>query len=102
MAEQLDPIDRIQINSVFVCQGRTCKKQGAIAVLAAFHELNLPDWTIQSLPCRGLCGNGPMVGVLPANVWYRHVRVEDVPIIAKQHLLGGQPVERMMYPPTHS
>ena len=45
------------------------------------------------------CGNGPMIVVYPENVWYCHVRVEDADVIFEEHLVGGRPVERLIYRP---
>lgn len=49
--------------------------------------------------CLDQCGHGPNAVVYPDNVWYSHVRLEDVPVIVEQHLKNGQPVERLMYHP---
>jgi (2Fe-2S) ferredoxin len=38
-----------------------------------------------------------MVVVYPEQVWYGHVTVEDTAVIVREHLLGGQPVERLRY-----
>ncbi|MBN3884678.1 MAG: (2Fe-2S) ferredoxin domain-containing protein [Nostoc sp. JL34] len=46
---------------VRVCQNRTCKKQGAVKVLAAFIALPIPGVTVTASSCLGQCGNGPMV-----------------------------------------
>ena len=59
-----------------VCQYRTCKKQGADKVLAAFQVLPIPDVTVTASGCLGQCGNGPMVLVLPDMVWYSGVQPE--------------------------
>jgi len=50
--------------------------------------------------CLDQCGNGPMIVVYPENVWYWGVTVEDASHIFEEHLLGGKPVERMIYHPT--
>ena len=38
-----------------------------------------------------------MIAVYPENVWYAHVRVEDVPEIVESHLVNGVPVERLLF-----
>ena len=40
-----------------------------------------------------------MLIVYPENVWYAGVRAEDLPEIVQSHLLGGKPVERLVYRP---
>jgi (2Fe-2S) ferredoxin len=68
--------------SVLVCQHLTCRKQGAAKVLAAFRELKTPNVVYEGCGCLGNCGNGPMVFILPARIWYYLVQPHDVPKIA--------------------
>ncbi|NMG20469.1 (2Fe-2S) ferredoxin domain-containing protein [Brasilonema bromeliae] len=82
---------------VRVCQNRTCRKQGAVKVLAAFEALPTPEVTITGSTCLGQCGNGPMVLVLPDMVWYSGVHPSEVPLLVEQHLRGGQRVTKMLY-----
>lgn len=80
-----------------VCQNRTCKKQGAKEVLAAFAALPVADVTVMGSSCLGQCGNGPMVLVLPDMVWYGGVKPGEVHLLVEQHLLNGQKVKQMLY-----
>ncbi|MEG3896340.1 MULTISPECIES: (2Fe-2S) ferredoxin domain-containing protein [unclassified Microcoleus] len=86
---------------VLVCQNRTCRKQSAAKVLAAFQKLSGSEVEVVASSCLGQCGNGPMVLVLPEEVWYSGVCQEEVATIAEQHLRGGKPVERMLYRKFH-
>ncbi|MBI2931611.1 MAG: (2Fe-2S) ferredoxin domain-containing protein [Planctomycetes bacterium] len=36
--------------------------------------------------CLGLCSVGPNLCVMPDNVWYTHVTLEDVPAIVERHV----------------
>jgi (2Fe-2S) ferredoxin len=47
--------------------------------------------------CLDQCGHGPMVVVYPDAVWYWGVRPEDAEEIVREHLIGGRPVERLVY-----
>lgn len=49
--------------------------------------------------CLGPCSMGPSVLVYPEGVMYVNVAVEDVGQIFDEHLLGGNPVERLIAPP---
>ncbi|NET00235.1 MAG: (2Fe-2S) ferredoxin domain-containing protein [Sphaerospermopsis sp. SIO1G2] len=82
---------------VQVCQHRSCRKQGAVAVLAAFQNLPVPEVEILASGCLGQCGNGPMVLVLPDMIWYSRVLPEEVAVVVKKHLLDGQIVTQMLY-----
>lgn len=82
---------------VRVCQHRTCKKQGAQEVLAAFLALPVPDVVVTPSGCLGQCGNGPMVLILPEMVWYSGVQPHEVSLVVEKHLFGGQRVQKMLY-----
>ena len=47
--------------------------------------------------CLDQCGYGPLLVVYPENVWYWGVQPEDVEEIVREHLVGGRPVERLIY-----
>jgi (2Fe-2S) ferredoxin len=51
--------------------------------------------------CLGQCGSGPMVRVLPDDIWYCRVRPDDVAEIVEQHLHQNQPVQRLLHPRFH-
>ena len=64
------------LRQVLVCQNRTCRKQGAAKVLAAFEKLSPSEVEVVASGCLGQCGSGPMVLVVPEEVWYCAVRPE--------------------------
>ncbi len=86
---------------VLVCQHRSCRKQGATAVLAAFQTLVTIDLTVIGSACLGECGNGPMVLIIPAQIWYSRVHPDEVSAVVERHLKGGHPVVPMLYPKYH-
>jgi (2Fe-2S) ferredoxin len=53
--------------------------------------------TVTVASCLGPCFDGPMVVVYPEGTWYAHVRPEDATEIVEKHLIGGQPVERLLH-----
>lgn len=87
--------------TIRICQNVTCKQQGAEAVLGAFKQHALSGVSIEPSGCLGQCGNGPMAVVLPEEVWYCHLYPSDIPVIVKQHLLGGKTVCEKLYPRFH-
>lgn len=48
--------------------------------------------------CLDQCEHGPNVVVYPEAVWYGNVTPADVDEIIASHILGGQPVKRLMLP----
>ena len=90
---------------VFVCtSGGTCPDQGAADVHAFLKEAVLRaklklKIRVNHAGCLDQCGHGPVVVVYPENVWYTHVSVKDAEAIVTEHILGGQPVERLRFRP---
>ena len=99
--ESISENDFTTTKKVLICQSKTCSKQGAAKVLAAFEAHPVPDVTITASVCLGQCGQGPMVLVQPDKVWYNRVLPEEVPTIVEKHLRGGQPVKSMLYAKFH-
>ena len=64
-------------HQILVCQNRTCRKQGSQTVLKAFEAVNLPETEITGSGCLGHCGSGPMVVILPEEIWYAQVDPQD-------------------------
>lgn len=93
---------------VFICTNRRdpgnpkgcCAEKGSEEVRSAFkgmlHDLGLKDRIrANAAGCLDQCENGVTVVVYPEQVWYGHVKVEDVKEIVEKHLVGGVPVERL-------
>lgn len=93
---------------VFVCTNRRpdghpkgcCATKGGEEVRAAFKaELEKRgikgQMRANAAGCLDTCAFGISVVVYPEGVWYGGVKVEDVPTIVEEHLLGGKPVERL-------
>jgi (2Fe-2S) ferredoxin len=96
---------------VFVCMNERppghprgcCKEKNAEALLQALKtevsKAGIPsEVRAQKAGCLDTCEFGPSVVVYPDNVWYGHVRLEDVPEIVQSHLVAGNPVNRLRIP----
>ena len=96
---------------VFVCENRRppedprgcCACKGSEAVRRALkEELKRRGLAGQvrsnAAGCLDACAHGPAMVVYPEGVWYGHVTVEDVAEIVERHLLGGEPVRRLLLP----
>jgi (2Fe-2S) ferredoxin len=94
---------------VFICVNRRepgnpkgcCAEKGAEAVREAFkrelHERGLKKRIrANAAGCLDQCARGVTVVVYPEQVWYGGVTVDDVNEIIESHLIGGQPVERLV------
>jgi (2Fe-2S) ferredoxin len=81
-----------------------CAARGGVEVAAAFksklYERGLKRIVrANKAGCLDQCAQGVTVVVYPEGVWYGHVTVGDVDEIIERHVLGGEPVERLVIPP---
>jgi (2Fe-2S) ferredoxin len=96
---------------VFVCtQARppghprgSCSERGCAEVGETFwsemEKQNLfGKIAVTSSGCFGPCNMGPNVLVYPEGVMYTGVKKDDVSEIIEKHLLGNEPVERLLAP----
>ncbi|MBW4623782.1 MAG: (2Fe-2S) ferredoxin domain-containing protein [Cyanosarcina radialis HA8281-LM2] len=75
---------------VLVCQNTTCRKQRSAEVLEAFRASPVAGVEIKGCGCLGQCGNGPMVLILPEQIWYSGVRPDEVLAIIERFLLDSR------------
>jgi (2Fe-2S) ferredoxin len=47
--------------------------------------------------CLGVCAGGPILVVYPEGIWYHHVDLESLERIFHQHIVGGQPVDELVF-----
>lgn len=85
-------------------QMQSCGEQGGKAVLAGLYRACQENRLIAQVyvtetKCLGPCPQqGATIAVYPENVWYTSVMPEDVEEIAREHMVGGRPVERLRDP----
>jgi (2Fe-2S) ferredoxin len=91
---------------VFVCTtGETCPGQGDVEKMVKYLRGEVAragrhqEIRINKAGCFSQCGHGPMIVVYPENVWYAGVQQSDLQEIVQSHILGGQPVDRLVYNP---
>lgn len=81
-----------------------CRERNAIPLWERFAELiDVKDLSsivrIVGTTCLGPCEVGAVVAVYPDDVWYGRLKVEDVEEIVESHLVGGDPVDRLILKP---
>lgn len=100
-ASSIENADQIH---VLVCGGTGCQAGKSVETRHALEnyikEQGLEDRVkvVQS-GCFGFCRMGPVVMVHPGGTFYCEVRPADVPEIVLDHILGGHPVQRLLYHP---
>ncbi|MBP1732548.1 MAG: hydrogenase, partial [Deltaproteobacteria bacterium] len=87
---------------VTVCGGTGCRAWGGEEVRLAFIEeikkQGLGDMAdVIRTGCHGFCERGPVVVILPQEIFFQSVAVEDVPDIVSETLIGGRPLQRLLY-----
>ncbi|HAL74025.1 MAG TPA: NADH-quinone oxidoreductase subunit F, partial [Clostridiales bacterium] len=104
--EQIQETYRLQQKNyrytVLICAGAGCISCGCLPVRETLvDELSKAGLTdavqIKMTGCMGNCDVGPSLLVRPGGVFYCKVKPEDMATVVKQHLVGGEPVERLCY-----
>jgi len=90
--------------TISVCGGTGCRVYGSEQVWGAFRQEleaqganSLLEYDVKVTGCHGFCEKGPLVVIRPQGILYTHVRVQDVPEIVRETILGGRVVERLLY-----
>ena len=102
-----------QTRRVVVCAGTGCIANGSMkvfeklkaeiaaaglnVVLELRPEAAVSDMRVSKSGCQGFCQMGPLVTMLPEEILYKKVKVEDVAEIVSQTLVGGKVVDRLLY-----
>jgi len=100
---------------IIVCAGTGCVANGSLKVFEKFKEYiatkGIPVTTelayentdtktpmqLSHSGCQGFCQMGPLVSIIPDNILYTKVKVDDVEEIVTSTLLGNTVVERLLY-----
>ena len=90
---------------VLVCGGTGCVANGSEKVMQKFRDLGanvstLSDYdklTVIPTGCHGFCEQGVLVILPDQHTAYVKVKVDDVEEIFNSHIVGGKPVERLLY-----
>ena len=70
----------------------------ALEEIVATHDLGDRVKVVQ-VGCFGFCSAGPVVMVFPGGTFYCQVKPADAAEIVLQHIMGGQPVKRLLFAP---
>ncbi len=90
------------VHHIMVCGGTGCNSAGSNKLKDIFESeaerLGITDKVkVVMTGCFGLCALGPIVIVYPEGTFYSQVQAEDVSEIVEKHLIGGEPVARLVY-----
>ncbi len=95
---------------IVICAGTGCVAGGSLKIYDKFKEAlaekNMSvqvslhsegDYSLAQSGCQGFCQMGPLVTVYPQGIFYTKVKPGDVEEIIEKTLIGGAPVERLLY-----
>jgi NADH:ubiquinone oxidoreductase subunit F (NADH-binding)/(2Fe-2S) ferredoxin len=100
--EALDAVTNPEHRWVAICMGTGCTSSASAEVRQALEEeLNKHDLgdqiEVRRTGCFGFCEQGPIMVVYPDETFYTQVKPRNVKQIVENHLIGGEPVEKILY-----
>ena len=87
---------------ITLCAGTGCCASGCLSVLNSLREeLKRKKLTqkvkIRTTGCHGFCEQGPLMVIEPGNIFYCHIKPEDVSEIIYETLQHDKVIERLLY-----
>jgi NADH-quinone oxidoreductase subunit F len=87
---------------VAICTGTGCSASASVEIGQALQaELNhhglAEQVEVRCTGCFGFCAQGPIMVVYPDETFYNQVSSDHVKEIVQEHLVGGRPVEKILY-----
>lgn len=89
---------------LMVCTGTGCYAGGAFQIIDELNKelesFGLKDEvSVIATGCNGFCGQGPLMVVIPDNIFYGWIEKKDIHHLVEEHFLKGRPVKRLMFKP---
>jgi (2Fe-2S) ferredoxin len=91
---------------LLVCVGPRCAQEGESQKLfdtlgEKFKAAGLDQGSLRvkrtRVYCFAACRGGPVMAVQPDGIWYYNVTPENMDRIIAQHLVGGRPVDELVF-----
>ncbi|MCL2120960.1 MAG: NADH-quinone oxidoreductase subunit NuoF [Clostridiales bacterium] len=86
---------------IYVCAGTGCVSGKSLTIIENFEQAlqdcGQTDVKVIKTGCFGLCSMGPVVITQPDDCFYSKISPEDVAEIVHEHIVGGLPVQRLLF-----
>lgn len=94
--------NHVEERHILVCGGPGCKASNSDKIIESFNreifKNNLGEKVkVVMTGCFGFCAQGPVIEILPDNIFYVKVTEDDVEEIIKSHIIEGKVVEHLLY-----
>lgn len=88
--------------NLMICAGTGCVASGSLKIKEALEQEIKKRGLDEELKtvltgCNGFCAQGPIMAVLPDDIFYEALKPEDIPHLVEEHFLKGRPVKKLMY-----
>lgn len=74
-----------------------CREKGLDAQIELQKEVDHEGVGIKKSGCNGFCELGPLIKIMPMGWLYLKCKLEDCEEIVEKTIIGGEPVERLLY-----
>jgi NADH-quinone oxidoreductase subunit F len=87
---------------ITVCGGTGCQAYHCQEVKKAFQKELAKEKMgervlLKYTGCPGFCERGPLVTILPQDIFYQRVKVKDVPLIVSETVQGGKKIDHLLF-----
>lgn len=87
---------------LLICAGTSCVSGGSLklrdALVDEIQRCGLQDEVaIETTGCNGFCAAGPLMIVHPEEIFYKQLKVDDVPYFVEEHLIKGRIVKKHLF-----
>lgn len=87
---------------ITICNGTACRPYGCIHLTEAIKQELVKQGLENKIElrvtgCHGLCEKGPILVILPGDIFYQQVKLEDVPEILSETAIKGTIIDRLLH-----
>ncbi len=90
--------------AILICTGGGCIASGSLEIKGAFEEaIKANKLKVEVVPtgCMGPCSKGPIIKIVPDNIIYENLSLDDVAKVVQGHLIEGKVIEELLFSDDH-